>query len=294
MPADLKDPIRPVIQRFRLGAADVTTILDGAILLPQVAPPFATDMSEAQRAKVARDNFVPNDRTENAFTPTLVTTGGKLVLFDTGFGEMGRDKGTGHLVERMAEAGYAPEDVDVVALTHCHPDHIGGLRTAGEMTFPNARHVMGRVEFQAWSTGAGIPEKRARNKDMFDRIVAPMADRFDLIEDGAEIAPGLVAEEAFGHSPGHMMYRLDQGADQLLVWGDLTNHHAFSLRHPRAGVAFDDHPEAATQTRLRVLDMAATDRILVAGHHMPCPAIGHVEREGNSYRWVPATYQIWI
>jgi len=153
---------------------------------------------------------------------------------------------------------------------------------------------MGRVEFEAWSTGEGIPEKRAQNKDLFDRIVAPVADRFDLIGGGDEIAPGLVAEEGFGHSPGHMMYRLDQGDDQLLVWGDLTNHYAFSLRHPRAGIAFDDHPEAATATRLRVLDMVATDRILVVGHHMPFPAVGHVERAGDSYRWVPVTYQPWL
>lgn len=294
MPAPLKDPIRPSVQRFRLGGADVTTILDGAIVLPQVAPPYATDMTEERRVEVAHENFVPADKTENAFTPTLVTTGGKLVLFDTGFGEMGHDKGCGHLVERMAQAGYAPEDVDVVALTHCHPDHIGGLRTGGEMTFPNARHVMGRAEFEAWSTGRGIPEKRAHNKELFDKIVAPVADRFDLVAGGDEIAPGLVAEEGFGHSPGHMMYRLDQGTDQLLIWGDVTNHFAFSLRHPRAAIAFDDNPEAATATRLRVLDMAATERILVAGHHMPFPSVGFIERAGESYRWVPMAYQNWI
>lgn len=294
MSASLKAPIRPAIHRFRLGEADVTTILDGAIVLPQVSPPYATDMTEERRAEVAHENFVPADKTENAFTPTLITTVGKLVVFDTGWGALGHDKGAGNLVARMAEAGYAPEDVDVLALTHCHPDHMGGLLTDGEMTFPNARHVMGRVEFEAWSTGEGIPEKRAHNKELFDKIVAPVADRFDLIEGGAEIAPGLFAEEGFGHSPGHMMYRLDQGKDQLLVWGDVTNHYAFSLRHPRAAIAFDDHPEAATATRLRVLDMVATDRILVAGHHMPFPSVGYVEATGDSYRWVPLTYQNWI
>ena len=294
MPAPRLGEIRPAIHRFVLGDAEVITIMDGAQVRDAIQPPFALDKSADELAEIAASNFLPAGRFENSFTPTLVNTGSELVLFDVGFGAMGRGNGTGLLRARLAEAGYAPEDIDVVAFTHMHPDHIAGVMEGDALAFPNARHVMGRREFDEWQSGDNIPEARKQNRDMFLKLIAPLAERMTFLEGGDTVAPGIEAVEAFGHSLGLLMYNVESAGKSILVWGDVTNHFVFSLRYPDSPVGFDDDKEQAIATRRRVLDMVATDRLLVSGHHMPFPSVGYVERDGGSYRWVPAGYQIHI
>ena len=224
--------------------------------------------------------------------PVLVNTGDALVLIDTGFGAFGRDKGAGLLRARLSEAGYQPEDIDIVALTHVHPDHIGGLWEGENLAFPNARHMIGRREYDAWTSGDGIPPGRAENREMFLKVVAPLEDRLRFLEDGDQIAPDVVAEAAFGHSPGHMMFRVRSAGKEALIWGDVANHYVFSVEHPGSKVGFDDDKEMAIATRYRVLGAAAESGTLVVGHHMPFPAVGFVEQSGDSFRWVPAAYQL--
>jgi glyoxylase-like metal-dependent hydrolase (beta-lactamase superfamily II) len=122
----------------------------------------------------------------------------------------------------------------------------------------------------------------------------PYAEKFAFLEDGQQLISGLYAEAAYGHSLGHMMYRLVEGDKQILIWGDVANHYVFSVQHPESPVAFDDDPEQAIATRKRVLDMATADKLMVIGHHMPFPSIGYVERINDTFRWVPAFYQKWL
>ena len=286
-----REDIRATINRFSLGEAQLTTILDGAQVRPTLKPPFMLDKSDEEIAEIGRANRLPTDCFENSFTPTVIDTGAEIVLFDVGFGAMGRDNGAGHLRARLEEAGYAPEDIDIVALTHCHPDHIGGLFEDGELAYPKAQLMIGQREFDAWTSGEGIPDQRAANRELFLKLISPVADRFKFLENGDAVGRGLHAEAAFGHSLGHMMYRLEAGGHQVLVWGDVTNHYVYSLQYPEALVGFDDDKAAAAATRRRVLDMTATDDLLVIGHHMPFPAIGFVERWDQSFRWVPTSYQ---
>ena len=161
MSADPKGPHRPSIHRFAMGGAEITTILDGAHIREPINPPFAMDMAEDRIAEVAKANYLPHHAFENTYAPTAVSIGGRLVLFDVGFGEMGRDSHAGQLRRRLGEAGYAPEDIDVVAFTHCHPDHIAGVMEGGAPAYPNARYVIGRREFDAWTDGSEIPPQRA-------------------------------------------------------------------------------------------------------------------------------------
>lgn len=286
------DTYRPALHRFTLGQADVTTILDGAHIREPINPPFAMDKSATEIAAIAAANNLPANGFENTYTPTIICIGGQTVLFDTGFGAMGRDNNAGNLARRMGLAGYAPEDIDVVAFTHCHPDHIAGVMEGDAPTFPNARYAIGRREFDAWTDGSEIPPQRAQNREMFLKLIPPLADRMTFLEDGDAVVPGLTAEAAFGHSLGHMMYRLESGDKSLLVWGDVTNHYVFSLQYPDSTVGFDDNKDMAIASRKRVLNMVATDGLLVSGHHMPFPSIGYVERHGDSYRWTPASYQL--
>ncbi len=292
MTAALQGPLRAGVNRFALGGFEVTTVLDGAVLREAVTPPFCMDLAAGEIAALAAAAHVPEDRFEHVFVPVLVNTGAKLVLFDTGFGAKGTPGQTGLLRSRMAEAGYAPEDVDLVVFTHVHPDHILGVSVEGRAAFPNAEYAISQVEFDAWRTGAGVPPSRAANREMFLELILPLAERMTFLAPGDAVLPGITAVEAYGHSPGHMMFHVEDGGKEVLLWGDLANHHVFSLRAPGARVAFDDDPEQAIRTRLRVLDRVTTDAIPVIGHHMPFPSLGHVVRAGDSYRWEPVSYQM--
>ena len=283
---------RPKVHRFQLGAFEITTILDGAFVLDNLNPPFCMDQDPAAIEALAAANFVPAKTFEHTFTLTIVNTGQQLVLFDTGFGAVRRGAGAGYLRELLPQAGYRPEDIDVLAFTHVHPDHIAGVREGDDLAFPNARYVIGQREFDEWKSGAKIPEKRQENRDLFMRLVVPLADNMTFLQPDQDVVSGIKAVASFGHSLGHMSYLVESEGKSCLIWGDVTNHYVFSLQRPDWGVAFDDDPVQATETRKRILDMTATDKLLVVGFHMPFPAVGHVELLNGVYRWVPASYQI--
>ena len=286
--------IRPIYQRFTFGETEVTTILDGTHVRSPLNPPFAMDKDETELEEIGRANRLPWDLFENSYTPTLIKVGDELVLVDVGFGQGGRESGTGHLRERLREVGHAPEDVSIVVFTHVHPDHILGVNEGDGLAFPNARHMIGRREFDAWLSGDEIPSRRDANRQMFMELIVPLADRLTFLEDGDQVVSGLTAEAAYGHSVGHLMFRLESAGKQLLVWGDVANHYVYSVQYPESPVGFDDDRSSAAATRKRVLEMAATDELLICGHHMPCPSVGYIERSGAGYRWVPASYQLWI
>lgn len=294
MTARFMGSLFPHTYRFQLGEFEISTILDGIGLRDAVKPPFCLNMDADDISNLARANQVPADRFEHQFVPTLVNTGEALVLIDVGFGPGGRESGTGQLRQRLAAAGYQPEDIDIVAFTHMHPDHILGVLEDGEPAYPNARYVMGQVEYDAWKSGREIPEARSKNRDMFLELIVPLAEQITFLQPGDDVVAGITAVEAFGHSLGHMMFHVESAGNSVLVWGDVANHYVFSLQVPEAVAAFDDDKDAAIATRLRVLDMAATDGQMIIGHHMPFPSIGFIERTKESYRWQPATYQMRI
>lgn len=284
--------LRSLVHRFRLGQLEITTILDGAQRRDGISPPFGIDQPADTVISHALANKLPTNALENSFTPTLVNTGRELVLFDTGNGAARRPTGAGYLRERMSLAGYRPEDVDVVAFTHAHPDHINGVREGDEVAYRNASYVIGEREFDVWSSGQSIPERRADNLALFNELIPPLSAKMTLLRPGQDVVGGIRAIEAFGHSLGHLAYMVESDGKALLIWGDVTNHFALSLQRPHWHAAMDDDRELAAKTRKRILDMVATDNILAIGHHMPFPAVGHVEREGEGYRWLPLTYQL--
>ena len=105
------------------------------------------------------------------------------------------------------------------------------------------------------------------------------------------MVPGIQAVDAFGHSTGMLAYRFESGNSRLLLWADLTNHYVMSLMKPDWHVLFDHDKDQAVATRKRILAQVADDQMPSIGYHMPFPAVGFVERSGDSFRWVPASYQ---
>lgn len=282
--------LRPQVYRFKLGDFEVTNILDGFVQNPSLHPTFGSDQPAEAVAALAQANGLPT-RFDHHYVPTLVNTGKELVLFDTG-NPRGRTPTTGKLVENLALAGYRPEQIDVVVITHGHIDHIGGLveGEGGKPTYPNARYVFGEVEFDFWRKGE-VREARKANLDLFRRVVIPFGDKATFLKPDGEVVPGIRAVNAYGHSPGMLAFHVESGSQRLLIWGDVANQYVVSIQRPEWGTGFDDIKDAAIASRRRILDMVATDRLAVAGFHMPFPSLGWVERSGPSYRWVPASYQ---
>jgi glyoxylase-like metal-dependent hydrolase (beta-lactamase superfamily II) len=291
--------MQPTIYRFKLGGFEVTPIMDSKVIRSGLTPSFGGEQHADEIKKLAKANRIDADRYEHPFTPLLVTTGKELVLFDTGNGSL-RDeyeqmKGrlpAGNLVARMKEAGYKPEDVDVVVITHGHPDHIGGLTKGGQAVFPNARYVFGATEFDFWNKGENVREARKFNRELYVKIVVPLANRAAMIKPGDEVVPGIRAVDVSGHSPGMLAFTIESEGKRMINWADTAGHYIVSFQRPDLHLDVDDDKEKAIATRKRMFDMAATDDLLVASFHMPFPGLGYVERAGSAYRWVPHGYQV--
>jgi glyoxylase-like metal-dependent hydrolase (beta-lactamase superfamily II) len=292
--APLSEVGNPGFNRFRLGAFEITAISDGMRPGDGIHTIFGIDRDEAEVATLLEENFLPADRFVNSFTPALVNTGEELILFDTGLGAAAREGGLGQLRARLEASGYAPEDVSVVVITHFHGDHIGGLMEDGEPAFPNARYVTGQAEYDFWTADerqSGPTENAAR---AVQANVVPLADKTTFIGDGDEVAPGIAGMLAAGHTPGHMIFHLESDGRRLLLTADTANHYVASLMRPEWHVGFDMDKEGAAETRKRVFDMVAAERIPFLGYHMPFPAVGYVEKLDIGYRFVPASYQLML
>ena len=264
--------------RFKLGAFEVTTLLAGTRAGDKPQETFGTNASPEDFAALSDANFIPADKTQNFFTPTLVNTGAELVLFDTGLAAEGT-------LGALTAAGYTPDQVDVVVLTHMHGDHIGGLMGADGTTptFANARYVTGGVEHNHWSGAAN---------EGFDKNVKPLNDKFTFLDDGGSVVTGITGMAAFGHSPGHMVYQVESDGQRLMITADTANHYVWSLQKPDWEVRFDADKAAAAAVRKQVFGMIAADKIPFIGYHMPFPGVGYVEAQGDGFRYVPASYQL--
>jgi glyoxylase-like metal-dependent hydrolase (beta-lactamase superfamily II) len=266
--------------RFKLGAFEVTTLLAGTRAGDKPQETFGTNSSPEDFAALSAANFIPADKTQNFFTPTVVNTGAELVLFDTGLAAEGT-------LAAMTAAGFTPDQVDVVVLTHMHGDHIGGLMGADGTTptFANARYVTGSTEHNYWAGAAN---------EGFDKNVKPLNDKITFVDNNGSVTTGITGMDAFGHSPGHMIYQIESDGQRLMITADTANHYVWSLQKPDWEVRFDADKAAAAAVRKQVFGQIAADKIPFIGYHMPFPGVGYVEAMGDGFRYVPASYQLML
>jgi glyoxylase-like metal-dependent hydrolase (beta-lactamase superfamily II) len=284
---------RPHFYRAKLGKFEITTILDGVVQADGPHPIFGMNQPAEVVQAFAKQNFLPETKIENSFTPVVVNTGSELVMFDSGNGA-GRRPTAGKLAAQLGGAGFKPEQVDIVVITHCHPDHIGGIMENGKPLFPNARYVIGETEYKFWSSPDRLSGPTEAAAKLTQSNVVPHAEKMTFLKEEGEVVPGIRAVKAFGHTPGMFAYHIESEGRRLLITADTVNHFVMSLMKPEWHVRFDMDKDAGVATRKRILDMLAAERIPFSGYHMPFPAIGYVEKSGDGYRWMQATYQLHI
>lgn len=295
-----KDPA-PGAHRFRLGAMEVTIVNDGHFALP--AEVFAPDVERPERERYFGARHLPVDAIPLQLCPVLIDTGIERILVDTGMGApVEAVPDSGWLTSSFSVTGTSPEAIDLVVLTHAHGDHYGGLLDpgTGESRFPNADVVIARPELDFWTD----PDVLSQNPEMaetyggmeaFEAYIAMTAgvlnavgDRLRQIEPGEEIATGVHSLDSPGHTAGHIAVLAESEGERLLIVGDaITNVHV-AFEHPRWRFLYDDYGEQAVRTRVRLLERAASEGLLLSGYHFPFPGVGRVFRDGSEYRWLPA------
>ena len=281
----------PGSYRVMLGDFEVTALSDGTLALP--VDKLLTRTSPAQVGKALKRDFLatPVETSVNAY---LINTGTKLVLIDTGaaglFGPT-----LGNLLANLKSAGYQPEQVDEIYITHMHADHVGGLMAGDKLVFANAVVRADKHDADFWLSQANLDKAPADAKDFFKGAMASLnpyvaAGKFKPFDGDTELVPGIKAVAARGHTPGHSTYLVESKGQKQALWGDLMHVAAVQFANPSVAIQFDTDSRAAALQRKRAFAEAAKQGYLVGSAHLSFPGLGHVRAEGTGYAWVPVNY----
>ncbi len=283
----------PGYYRMMLGDFEVTALSDGTVDLKPKE--LLTNTRQAAVGKLLERGF-EKDVVPTSVNAYLINTGEKLVLVDTGaaglFGPT-----LGNLLTNLKAAGYQPEQVDAVLITHMHPDHVGGLMAAGKMAFPNATLHADQHDADFWLAKANLDKAPADAKGFFQGAMASVnpyveSGKFKPFSGNTDLLPGIKAVATPGHTPGHSIYVIESKGEKLVLWGDLMHVSAVQFNQPQVTIAFDTDSKAAAAQRKKAYADAAAAKYFVAGAHLPFPGIGHVRAEGKGYGWVPVDYNV--
>jgi glyoxylase-like metal-dependent hydrolase (beta-lactamase superfamily II) len=278
--------------RYKVGNFEITAINDG-VWLPDIAPGLFKNFSVDEAKKALADQFQPTDKMVVPFTALLVNTGSKLVLIDTGTAGMFVPTAANFL-NNLTAAGFDPKQVDTILISHFHGDHINGIRTKeGQLVYPNAEIQVPAPEWAHWMDDAKMnaaPEAGRGNFNNSRRVFGSIAKDVKQFEWGKEVAPGITTIAAPGHTPGHTAFAISSGNQTMMTVVDVTNNAYLFVRNPEWQVSFDMDGPLAVQTRKKLLDQAAADKMLVAGYHWPFPAAGFITKEGSGYRLNPVPW----
>jgi glyoxylase-like metal-dependent hydrolase (beta-lactamase superfamily II) len=276
---------------FKVGAIECVALSDGTLAYQNPAKIlFANAPSQQLTQALHAYDIQPEQWSEwiSPFICLLIRTGEHDVLVDTGVGTVDFAPNAGKLPQNLRSVGIALSDIDTVVLTHGHTDHVGGItEPSGKAVFTNARYVMWRQEWEFWNSDAGLTfdegdALHARRK------LQPLADRLDLIDHETEIAPGVHAFPAPGHTPGHMALSVVSENSQLLYVADAFAH-PIHLQHPEWNIITDYQPEIARRTRQQLIDRAVAENALVLAFHFDFPGLGHIQRRPGEVAWRPVT-----
>jgi glyoxylase-like metal-dependent hydrolase (beta-lactamase superfamily II) len=279
--------------RFNVGAAEVTVVSDGPLGLGDPKGTF-TGVPDDQVRKMLSDNFLSPTSVVLEQNSPIVNFGDKLVLFDTGLGSAKAfGLTTGRQQKSMKEAGIKPEDIDAVVFSHGHIDHIGGVvDDNNKVLFPNAQYYIAQNDFEYWTDYDKAGPKLKAFVDHAKKNLTPVRDRIVFYKDGQEFLPGVTALAAPGHTVGHTIFMISSEGKQFAYLADLTHHPILLMEKPRMQFAYDTDPKQAADSRVKMLDMLAANKIPVLAYHYPWPGVGHVAKTGEGFHYVPEPMQM--
>ena len=281
--------MNPGTYRFQLGRFGCIAILDDLPRYP--IDMFLTNLSKATYAPLLAARGEDVDFVDLPYTCLFVDTGRLRVLVDTGSGVNSDRPTSGQLLPLLRAHGVQPDQIDLVILTHGHGDHVGGcLDASGRPVFSNARHVLSRREWDFWMSEPALdelPVDEAFKRRMLTSVLTNLRgvqQQLELIQLDAELAPGVNAIDAFGHSPGHMAVEMTSDGERLLFVADaiVLPLHA---EYPETIGVTDHQRDETVATRIRLLEYAARERALVATSHLAFPGVGHVRPKGRRWQW---------
>lgn len=260
---------------------------------PRFPPPktllFKNAPEEELNKALRQHNIDPDNFSswESDYTCLLIKTEKETLLVDTGLND--RTSNCGMLVSNLQSINIKPEDIDKILITHAHPDHINGIaHEDGSLVFPNADYIMGKREYQFWLEGeAASTLEGSMGEIMLDfvsRNLEPVKDRITLIDDGEEILPGVSALLAPGHTPGLITILIESQGEKFLYFVDLLLH-PIHCEHPEWSAAVDFDMNMTTQSRKKLLAMAAKENMLTMSFHFDFPGLGYVKEQKDSRVW---------
>lgn len=283
----------PGYYRTMLGKFEVTALYDGAIDLDEK---LLKNVQKRDLQRLLARQFLQGPKVQTAVNAYLINTGSRLVLVDAGAAKL-FGPGLGNIVDNLKAAGYTPEQVDVVLVTHLHGDHVNGLATPdGRAVFANAEVWSAQADNDFWLSEAVAAKAPAAAQGFFKMArdaAAPYraAGKWQTFTEDRELLPGIASVDTHGHTPGHASYLLESAGQRLLILGDLVHNHAVQFARPEVSIEFDTDQKQAVATRKRIFALAAKEKLLVAGMHLPFPGLGHVRKEAaGGYAWVPAEF----
>lgn len=280
----------PGFMRQKVGQAHVVALSDGVTRRP-VAEGFVRNATVAQVQAALAQQGLPTDYIDVPYTCFVLEGGGKRYLLDTGFADNG-PPGTGQLHANMRAAGIDPASIDAVVISHFHGDHVNGLRRKdGSLVYPRAQVHVPAPEYAYWMDGArreAAPEAARAGFQAVRRVFQEYpAAQLRMFTPGAAVADGVESIAAFGHSPGHTALVLRSGNERFTFLADTAHVPALFVANPDWQVQFDMDPAQARTTRHALLQRMTQEGGWVGGYHFPAPSIGHIQRRGESYAWVP-------
>lgn len=281
----------PGIYRMMLGDFEVTALSDGTVELPFTQ--LLQRITKARAENLMARSFLrdPVSTSVNAF---LINTGSKLVLIDTGAGNLFGPT-LGRMLSALKASGYQPEQVDEIYISHMHGDHIGGLSAEGKAVFANAIVRADKAEGDFWLSKEKMEAAPKDKRESFEGAMAMIgpyvaAGRYKPFEGNSELVAGIRAQVTSGHTPGHAVFVVESKGQKLVLWGDLMHQAAVQFVDPAVTIAFDTDQSTAAIQRARAFALAAKEGHWVAASHLPFPGIGHLRSEGKRYVFVPANY----
>jgi glyoxylase-like metal-dependent hydrolase (beta-lactamase superfamily II) len=283
----------PGFYRLKVGDLEVTALYDGT----GVFDPHWLNGTKAAMDGVVKALQEDPHTLDVVDTGFLVNTGKQLILVDAGAGSWWGGAALGRLAGSLRSAGYTPDQVDIVLVTHLHSDHVGGLTTQdGKRVFPNADVYVAKAESDFWLSPE-IAAKAPKDAQPFfqsaQAIAAPYikADKWHTFSGSEPIVDGMQTVQLPGHTAGHTGFEFSSKGQKILFWGDTIHAQRVQLQHPEVTVVFDVDPAAAAATRNQLLPKLAAGGVLIASPHSSVfPPLGRLRKEGSGYSWVPIVF----